>query len=535
MNMKSVMQAFVLTILLIPTILLSNDGKTVNLYSPEAVVPASDVPVTLDIFFLMNRPGEIYDNNWPVELHAAKLTNVALNNINLKDGAFGIEAFNLMLANGDIPDIVGGKGLRKQFNTHGPKGLFLPLNDLIEKHAPNIYQYFQENPEIINAVSAADGNLYHIPYIPDGKFGRAYYIRTDWLKKLGLDVPDTVDDLYNVLTAFKNDDPNGNGIADEIPYFIRSRYELVRLVTLWDARSTGSDTAHDFYVKNGTIKHGYTEDNYRIGIRNIAKWYSEGLIDQDAFDRSGDVRKELLGSNIGGMTHDWFASTATYNDSLAGAIEGFEFKPMAPPKTPSGNRVEEHRRIAIKPDGWAITNQNKSPIETIKYFDFWFSPYGRRLSNFGIEGNEYTVVDGKPVFTDEVLNGSIPVNKRLWSVGAQVQRGVLQDYEYERQWTNKIALAGIDMYEKGDFLVDPFHGVTLNEKEKAVFDDYWADIVAFMVERQEDWMLGYRDVDKDWDSYIKRIDKLGIEKVLAVMQSAYNRQYSSEHATLNEE
>ena len=72
-----------------------------------------------------------------------------------------------MLANGDIPDLVGGKGLRKQFNTYGPKGLFLPLNDLIEKHAPYIHQYFQENPEIINAVSAADGNIYHIPYIPD--------------------------------------------------------------------------------------------------------------------------------------------------------------------------------------------------------------------------------------------------------------------------------------------------------------------------------------------------------------------------------
>ena len=62
-----------------------------------------------------------------------------------------------------------------------------------------------------------------------------------------------------------------------------------------------------FIVDNGLIKHGYAEDNYRVGIRNIAKWYSEGLIDQDAFDRTGDVRKELLGSNRGGMTHDWFA------------------------------------------------------------------------------------------------------------------------------------------------------------------------------------------------------------------------------------
>ena len=60
---------------------------------------------------------------------------------------------------------------------------------------------------------------------------------------------------------------------------------------------------------------------------------------------------------------------------------------------------------------------------------------------FGIEGSEYTVVDGKPVFTDEVLNGEIPVNRRLWSVGAQIHRGILQDYEYERQWTNENCLS----------------------------------------------------------------------------------------------
>ena len=532
MSTRQIIYALCLTAIMLPRTVLSNDTERLDPYSVKSVNTASEKPITLDIFFVHHKRGEVYDNDWPVEKHAGNVTNVSLNNVTPKDGTIDIAAFNLLLANGEMPDIVGGKGLRTQFNTHGPKGMFVPLNDLIEEHAPHIHQYFQENPEIIQAVSAGDGNLYHIPYIPDGKFGRAYYIRTDWLKQLGLEIPDTVEDLYHVLKAFKNDDPNGNGIADEIPYFVRSRFELVRLVTLWDARSTGTDTAHDFYVKNGKIRHGYLEENYRVGIRNIAKWYSEGLIDADVYDRRGDVRKELLGSNVGGMTHDWFASTASYNDRLADTIEGFEFSPIAPPKTPSGKRIEEHRRIAIKPGGWAITSNNQSPIETIKYFDFWFSPYGKRLANFGIEGSEYTVIDGMPVFTDEVLNGDIPVNRRLWSVGAQVYRGFIQDYEYERQWTNKIALAGIDMYEKGNFLVEPFHGVTMNERELEIFDDYWSEILAFMIERQEEWILGYRDVDRDWDSYIKRIEKLGIDKVLAVMQSAYNRQYSLNQANL---
>lgn len=503
---------------------LANDVSTPPAQSLSKI---SAEPITLDIHFhYHDRLKAVYNNDWGVEKQASSITGISLNNVTVKNAVSGNEAFNLLMASGELPDIVGGTGLRERFNQYGPSGHFLPLNNLIEEHAPYLKSYFDNNPNILKAISAADGNLYHIPYVPDGKFGRAYFVRTDWLEKLDLPIPDNIDELYKTLVSFKTLDPNGNGEADEIPFFARNVEELIRLVTLWDARTTGSDTWHDFYISDGIVRHGYVEENYRTGMSHLAKWYSEGLIDKDVYTRTGNVRTELLGSNRGGMTHDWFASTSSYNERLHDEIPDFAFKPFAPPLSVSGKRIEEHRRTAIKPDGWAITKTNKHVIETIKYFDFWFSPQGKRLANFGVEGQEYTMINGKPVFTDEVLNGDMPVNARLWTVGAQVPRGFPQDYEYEKQWTNEIALAGIELYEKGDFLLEPFHGVSLNTGEKEIIDFYWKDILAFMLERQADWLLGLRDVNDDWDNYLARIEKLGFKKVMDVMQSAYTRQYT---------
>jgi len=260
----------------------------------------------------------VYDENWPVEKAASAWTG-----IHLKDATVGAntrtsendgktEALNLMLASGEIPDIVGSSRLKDFVNQFGPEGAFIPLNDLIEEHAPNLKAYLDERPEIKSAISAADGNMYYIPYLPDGKYGRAYWIRTDWLKALGLEVPQTVDEYEAALRAFKTQDPNGNGLADEVPYFARQWPELIRLVTLWDGRSSGSDTYHDFYVDEGQLKHPYAGEGYREGIKNLARWYAEGLIDAEIFTRGSSSRDYLLSENLGGSTHDWFASTSGY-------------------------------------------------------------------------------------------------------------------------------------------------------------------------------------------------------------------------------
>ena len=467
-----------------------------------------------------------YEESWPVEQAAREMTN-----IHLKDATYGrntkssSDALNLLMASGDIPNIVGGSKIKETMDQYGPEGAFIALNDLIDEHAPNLKAFFDKYPAKKSAITSADGNIYYIPYFPDGKYGRAYFIREDWLAAVGKKHPENVDELYEVLTAFRNDDPNGNGEKDEVPFFARNWEELFRLVTLWDGRSSGSDTPHDFYVNDGNITHGYAEEGYRDGIKNIAKWYEEGLIDPEVFTRGSSAREFLLSENLGGMTHDWFASTSGYNVSLKDKVEGFSFKAFAPPASISGVRMEEHRRIPIKQDGWAMGHTNKHPVETIKYFDFWFTEAGRNLSNFGVEGEQYTLVDGKATFTDAVLNADKPVNSQLYTVGAQIQRGYFQDYNYEKQWSNEIALEGIALYDQGDYLVDQFLGVAMNADEQKVYDKSWVSIRTYMLERQQAWVLGTGDVEAEWDDYVATLKKMGYDDVIAAMQSAYTRQY----------
>ncbi|GGH52800.1 extracellular solute-binding protein [Frigidibacter albus] len=484
-----------------------------------------DEPLELTIHMHWPR-SQGYDETYPVERAAREMTNIHLIDRTAgKNSTDHNEAMNLLLAQGDLPDIVGGNRIKDAVNQYGPEGAFVPLNDLIEEHAPNIKAFFDERPELFQAIASWDGNVYYIPYLPDGKFGRAWYVRQDWLDKLGLEQPTTVEEYYTVLKAFREQDPNGNGKKDEIPFFARQWEEVIRLVTLWDGRSSGSDTYHDFFVDEGEIRHPYAQVEYREGIKNIAQWYAEGLIDPEIFTRGASSRDYLLSENLGGSTHDWFASTSGYNVALQDRVEGLNFIPFLPPASVSGVRMEEHRRIPIKPDGWAISYMNENPVETIKYFDFWFTEEGRLLANFGVEGETWDMVDGEPVYKPEVLNSDSPVNSQMYLVGAQIQRGYWQDYRYEIQWTSEEALAGIELYEANDLLIPDFLGVSFTKEEQAVYDRHWPSIMTYMLERQQAWILGTGDVEADWDSYTNTLNKMGYQDVIDVMNSAYKRQY----------
>ncbi len=497
-------------------------------YAEDAATKITDDPLELTIHFHF-RDKYVYTEDWPVEKTAAEWTGIHVKNVASLATSSSRDAFNLLMASGNLPDIVGGDvtgGLKDDFIRYGMEGAFLPLDDLIEENAPNLKKFFDEHPIVRQAISAPDGHIYFIPYVPEGEFSRAWFIRRDWLDKLGLKVPENVEELYTVLKAFREKDPNGNGKKDEVPYFAREPIEAVRLINMWDARVSGSERYGDFMIEDGKVVHPWTTPNYRTGISKVAQWFKEGLIDTEVFTRGARVREYMLGNNIGGMTHDWFASTSNYTDALKDSVPDINFAPMLPPKTVSGRRFEDSRRATVQPAGWSISYSNQHPIETIKYFDFWFSEKGRILSNWGIEGETYDMVDGKPFYRKTVLHNPKPVNAQMWEIGAGVPRGYWAAYASEEQWTNKMALDGIAMYEKEPDLLQPeFTGVSMNSEERAVYDKYWPSLLTYMMEMQQTWVLGAQDVDASWDGYVARLDQLGYAKVNEVMQAAYDRQY----------
>jgi len=488
-------------------------------------ISAQPLDLTIHMHF---RDKYVWDESWPVAKELTRLTNIRLVNTASKVATKSLEQFHLMVVSRKLPDIVGGDRLHDEFIRLGQEGAFVPLNDLIDQHAPHLKAFFAQNPDIARAITAPNGKIYHIPYVPDGGVSRGWWIRQDWLDKLGLKVPQNVDELYAVLKAFRDRDPNGNGKKDEIPYFLSNEFEIYRLALLWGARSSGSNSSLDFMAENGVVSHPFAQERFRLAIKNIAKWYAEGLIDKEIFTRRNRAREQLFSANLGGMTHDWFASTATYNrpQSMPSRVPGFRLVAMAPPADIHGKRYEEDARRMVMPDGWAISYTNKHPVETIKLFDFYFSSAGRRLANFGVEGQHYTLVNGRPVFKEAMVNSGKPINSQLWGAGAQIPIGYHMDYAYEEQTTHPDGLAGRELYMKGGYILPQFTGVNMTSAERRIYNRYWPDLRTYMEEMGQIWVLGTKDVDATWADYQKQLKRRGYDKVIAAMQQAYGRQYT---------
>jgi putative aldouronate transport system substrate-binding protein len=496
--------------------------------APDAEAPALIVNPPLELTIHLHFADKyVWNENSPVAKELTRLTGIKLKNVASKVATKSSEQFNLLIASRKLPAIVAGDNLKDNFIRFGMEGAFVPLNPLIEKHAPHLHTYLKTNPRVAQAITAPDGNIYHIPYIPDGQVARGWWIRQDWLDKLGLKAPETVQELEEVLRAFRDRDPNGNGKKDEIPWFNGTPEEVYRLVMLWGARSGVAQTELDFVVKDNLVVHPFAQPEFRLGIKNVARWYDEGLIDKEIFTRKVRAREQLFGSNRGGMTRDWFASTGSFNQpqSIPSRVPGFKVVAIAPPADINGKRLEEDARKLVMPDGWAISYTNKHPVETIKLFDFMFSPAGRRLANFGVEHTQYDMKNGQPVFRDSLLKAGKPVASQLRDIGAQIPIGFPQDYSYEAQWTYESARVGRDLYLNGKYLMPQFTGVNLTREERAVYDRYWPDIKDYMKEMAQNWVLGTKDVDKTWDAYLQKLERNGLSKVLAVINRAYQRQY----------
>jgi putative aldouronate transport system substrate-binding protein len=493
--------------------------------APELISP-TPIELTIHLHFADKY---VWEDNSPVSVELARLTNLQLRSVASKVATRSSQQFNLLMVSRKLPDIVAGDALKDNFIRFGMDGAFLPLNPLIEAHAPNLSAFLQKNPLIAKAITAPDGNIYYIPYVPDGQTARGWWIRQDWLDKLGLKPPETVQELETVLRAFRDRDPNGNGTKDEIPWFNGAPEEVYRLAMLWGARSGIAQLELEFVLKDGKVVHPFAQPEFKVAIKNIARWYAEGLIDKEIYTRKVRAREQLFGSNRGGMTRDWFASTGTFNqpESIPSRVPGFKLVAIPPPADINGKRLEEDGRKLVMPDGWAISHTNRYPVETIKLFDFMFSPTGRRLSNFGVEGLQYDMKAGKAVFRDSLLKSGRPVAPQLRNLGAQIPIGYPQDYNYEAQWTFESARAGRDLYINGGYLIPQYPGVNLSNEERAVYERYWPDLKDYMKEMAQNWVLGTKDVDKTWDEYIKKLERNGLSKVTAVMNQAHQRQYGN--------
>ncbi|GMQ59189.1 extracellular solute-binding protein [Vallitalea sediminicola] len=479
----------------------------------------SSEPQTFSVFLNFNNMP--FNPEWRVWQEIAERTNISLEGVISQSNSNEEEAFNLMLSSGKLADIIGFKN-PAELEKLGRDGGLIPLNDLIKEHAPNIQKILDNDAKFRQGATALDGNIYYIPKNQTLVSAEFWWVRQDWLDKLDLKVPTTVDELYTVLTAFRNDDPNGNNEKDEIPLFDRAGWKMPdEYLYLWD-------TSTEFYPRDGKMTFEPLEENFKTGVTNLVKWYKEGLIDPEILTRGAKSRDILYSANIGGMTHDW-PSTGNYNRSLAEDIPGFNNVSIAPPANQNGEVIERTTRYPGV--GWGISSQCKDPVTLMKFFDFMFTEEGSTLMNWGIEGETYTVnTDGTKAYTDTVLNNEQTPLGYLRSLGIQYRIGMLQDAEYEYAFMTPEASAAAKLYNSNTqwFLKDmpPYLdgelGLKYSSEDEAEYKKIMSEVRPYVDEMFQKWLLGASDFEKDYDGFIKELNKRGIERAIEINQKAYD-------------
>ena len=152
-----------------------------------------------------------------------EITGVTLNIETVPEDNWATSINLRMMEEGNLPDFIyaGGITAAQEVDWGDDQGILLPLEDLIPQYMPNLSALLDADPVLRSSITTPAGHIYCLPWIndmPRDLTSGKYWINNAWLKKLGLSEPKTVDELYAALKAFKEQDPNGNGKADEIPY-----------------------------------------------------------------------------------------------------------------------------------------------------------------------------------------------------------------------------------------------------------------------------------------------------------------------------
>ena len=339
-------------------------------------------------------------------------------------------------------------------------------------------------------------------------------MRQDWLDKLGLEQPKTLDDFYNVLKAFKEKDPNGNGIADEIPFSGRmKRRTLISFVEAFGLTD-------NFYVRDGVVDHGLLDPQMPEALAFLNKLYTEGLVDPEYIVTDANQWQTQMARQQVGMTFDW----GTRIDYLDANVEGANFVGIEPPIGSFGKPMTFGQNVKTPGGGTAINKNTKKADLIAELFDYIYSPEGRELMNFGIEGVHYTKEGDEYKFTDSIMNstdGKTPQQMR-WLQGISGTWSYPQDEKaevYSDKWKEVR-----QKYENG-IIQETYPLVDFTPDEKMVISEKQSQIQTYIDEKLDKFIMGNESLST-YDSFVSELKRMGIDELVDIYQQAYDRTQS---------
>lgn len=452
------------------------------------------------------------------------------------------DKLNLMLSTGDYPDIImsGAASGNSDVVKYGiEEQIYIPMNEYIEKYSENLVERWEEMPYIKERMTAPDGNVYALP-IFEGYAGHSavsfkQWVNQDWLEKVGMEVPTTIDEYYDMLVAFKNEDPNGNGIQDEIP--------LTGAVGTWAADPYYFVlNAFDFFdyslikLKDGKFSSCADTEGFKEGLTFLNKLYSEGLMDPTSLTQDGNQLTQLArneGDLIGAYSAGHIAMGIDVNNR-----EAFDrwtyILPLKGPNGYQGTPVAEQETIAGGP--FAITDKCKNPAAAFRLADMWFGDLDSYVWQNWSKGKEWEdAAEGTKGITGydaDYRPITAPSNSGITTINwsSTTALGNRKDHKLYIEFTGDIKdsanyeaylIQVTEEYKKyrADYeqLMPTWYDMELSTELGNLFTPINDYVKAAIV----DFITGNKSIEKDWQSYLDGLEQLGYYRYIELVQENY--------------
>ena len=502
-------------------------------FNPTGYPICPDEPVTLRVLTQSRAEMPSDLNDLPLIQNDSKVMNVKIEWIMAMGATFN-EKKNLMLATGDLPDIIESAIPSSDLTKYGPDGTFIPLNKLIDDYGVNFKKLYNEIPILEKYITAPDGNIYSLarinsgPWMPTNGVG---IINKMWLDNLGLAMPTTIEEFENVLRAFKTGDPNKNGKADEIPLTfsitngaspISENNGLSYLFSSFGLAIGNSPTEAYVGVKDGKVYNQGTVPEFKEAIAWFSKLYKEGLMDSEGFTlKNADFAAKINAEpGIIGYSQLW-----DKNDTVSNKTNNAAFQYMPLLKGPGG-RTPVFFKLVLPGTvrGWGeITKACKTPEVAMRWLDYFYDeknaiehiegPIGVRV----LENPDGTLYVRKPP------EGMSVAEDRFSNCNAGILAMPPSTY------MNKLKLPSTD--EKVNFIntfmdelkdKEPFPPVFYTAEEAEAMNKLQVDIFNLIEGKASQWIMN-GNIEAEWDSYLNELDKAGLAKWISIKQAAYDR------------
>ena len=412
----------------------------------------------------------------------------------------------------DLPDVLFKAELNaSEVRDLYEAGILIDLKPYLEENAPDLWKLLQENPDYLASISMPDGAIPALPAINTLQNNDAMWINSAWLRRVKAETPGNAGELTEVLRAFRDGDPNGNGKKDEIP---------LTFIGMWELRFLGHAfgiTDNDYYVSvtDGKVTSALTSDRNRAFLAWLHELWEEKLLDHNGFSTADSLRQ--ITDEKAAIPYGMMLSSSPLTVVPSASISNYS---LLLPMEYDGKRVYRDLAGDLIRGTFAITNRCKEPEKLVRWVNTLYTEEGALMAQYGLEGKEYSFREDGLWEWNEDINTVADYLLPNSTIGTGAAFPGITPVDFQTRYSDDDARQGIlELIELKKCSVLPMPAVTLTREDEKAIAAIQAELSPYAETAMARFVTG--DVpldDEQWALFCRNAEEKGLNEMIAIWQ-----------------